>query len=181
LSTYKRKQYWIDSPLQLQMLFYVLILVTTSLGLLSYSALHGLTEAASAEDRRFFFTIEWVHNAIRAPMILASCLSILASGIVTLLWSHRYAGPLRVLSAAASRMRDGDFSTAPRVRKTDTHQELVSELAEMHDGVKALIKKDIHKAHDAAKKLEHLAEKHPSPELDAAIEELKKIGHGFKL
>jgi nitrogen fixation/metabolism regulation signal transduction histidine kinase len=179
LATYKRKQFWIDSPLQLQMLGFVLLLVIVSIGLVSYSAMHGLEEAAAAESRKFFFSLDWVRNAIRAPMILASGLSILAAGLATLIWSHRFAGPLRVLSAAMGRMKDGDFTVAPRVRKTDTHQELVAEYAAMQDDLREKLTAERRKAHAAAKKLEHLAEKHA--DLNDIAAEVKSLGDGFKL
>ncbi|MBI3551502.1 MAG: HAMP domain-containing protein [Elusimicrobia bacterium] len=183
MTSFKRKQFWIDSPLQLHILGYVLVLVTVSLSLLSYSVMHGITEAAAAEARMFFFSLDWVRNAIRAPMILASCLSILASGVATLLWSHRFAGPLRVLSAAMGRLRQGDLSTPVRIRKTDTHQELIAEFAQMQEDLRELIKKDRHKAHEAVKKLEHIlkASSHPPKDLEHLIDELKTIGGGFQL
>ncbi len=178
MASYKRKQVLIDSPLQLHMLGFVLALVTLSLALLTFSVLHGLDEAAASEPRKFFYDMGWIHVAIRAPMIITACLSILASGLVTLFWSHRFAGPLRVISAAMARLKDGDFSVAPRVRENDTHQDLVNEFAEMQKALQSFLEKDRHAAREAIKKLEE----HPSKkELEHVIAELKSIGAGFKL
>ena len=41
----KRRQFWIDAPLQLQIMGYVLVLVTASLLLASLSVRRGLYEA----------------------------------------------------------------------------------------------------------------------------------------
>ncbi len=181
-----RKKFWIDSPLQLQMMGYVLLLVTASLLLLSLSTVRGIEAAASAQAHEFFFSLEWVRGAIRAPMILASCLAILASGVVTLLWSHRFAGPLRVLSSAMARLRDGNLSAPVRIRKTDTHQDLVSEFAQMQEHLRGMVEKDRHLAHAVAKNLTHLAEKlavehHAHKDLEAAASELQKIGAEYRL
>jgi nitrogen fixation/metabolism regulation signal transduction histidine kinase len=183
LQAAKRKQFWIDSPLQLQMMGYVLVLVTASLLLLSFSALRGL-ESAADQTKQFFFSLDWVHDAIRAPMMIAATLSILASGVVTLLWSHRFAGPLRVMSAAMARLRQGNFSVPVRVRKTDTHQDLMGEFAKMQEDVRAMLERDRHHTQDAVKKLERLAEKISADhheELAAVAAELKKVGADFQL
>jgi nitrogen fixation/metabolism regulation signal transduction histidine kinase len=182
---FKRKQVWVDSPLQVQMMGYVLVLVTASLLLLTFSAKMGLEEAAK-DTRQLFFSLDWVHEAVRGPMIIAATLSILASGVVTLLWSHRFAGPLRVLSAAMGRLREGDFSVGVRIRDTDTHQDLVKEFAQMQGELRLRIERDNEKVHDLAKKLEHVAEKlskehHAHKDLESAVAALKKIGADYKL
>ena len=183
MAQFKRKTVLIDSPLQLHMLGYVLALVTLSLALLTFSILHGLDEAAAAEPRKFFYDMGWIHGAIRAPMIITSCLSILASGLVTLFWSHRFAGPLRVISAALARLKDGDFTVAPRVRTNDTHQDLVAEFAQMQESLRAHIEKDRQTARDAAKNLEKFLEgsASKSPELEAVIAEIRSLGADYKL
>lgn len=185
MQPYKRTRFWVDPSLQLQMMGYVLLLVTVSLLLLSFSTLRGLEEAAD-RTRQLFFSLEWVHEAIRGPMIIASVLSILASGVVTLIWSHRFAGPLRVMSAAMARLRQGNFGTPVRVRKTDTHQDLMGEFAQMQEELRALIERDRKRTQDLAKKLDHLAEKlssehHAHKDVEAIADDLKKIGSEFKL
>lgn len=174
-----------DSPLQLQMLGYTLVLVTASLLLVAFSVLHGL-EAASEETKQIFHSLEWVRDAIRTPLIVSSLIAILASGLVTLIWSHRFAGPLRVLSAAMARVKEGNLTGAVRVRATDTHQELVREFSAMQDGLRAIAQKDRKHAHDAAKRLhealEHLAKDHPARHaVEQASHDLKRVAADYQL
>lgn len=150
----KRKQFWVDSPLQLQMMGYVLFLVAASLLLVIFSVLRGLS-AASAQSRQIFHSLEWVRETMVAPLLLASTLAILASAVVALIWSHRFAGPLRVLSAGFSRLKQLNLSTAVRVRDTDSHQELVKEFAESQERIRAALAAEKEKLHEAAKQLEH--------------------------
>ena len=65
MSLYKRKKFWVDTPLQLQMLGYVLALVTASLLLVSFSVLRGLTQA-STQSRQIFQILEitFVNDAV---------------------------------------------------------------------------------------------------------------------
>ena len=102
MSQYKRKQFWVDASVQLQMLGYVLALVVATLLLVSFSVIRGQTQASS-ESRQIVHSLDWVRETLRGPLAISSCLSILAAGLLTLIWSHRFAGPLRVLSAAMSR------------------------------------------------------------------------------
>ena len=83
--TYKRQQYWVDAPLQLQMVGFVLILVAASLLLTSFSVYRGIHEA-SVQSRQIFHSLEWITTALRAPLLLASAISLLACGLLTLFW-----------------------------------------------------------------------------------------------
>ncbi|MFI5347040.1 MAG: hypothetical protein ACHQ51_11765 [Elusimicrobiota bacterium] len=165
--SYKRQQYWVDAPLQLQMVGFVLILISASLLLTAFSVFHGVQESSNA-SRQIFHSMEWINDALRAPLILASAISLLAGGLLTLFWSHRFAGPLRVLSAGMARVRHGNLAVPVRVRTTDAHQELAGEFQKMQDELKTMIAKD--RAHVAAA-LEALES--GEPDLDAAISELK--------
>ena len=118
--SYKRQQYWVDAPLQLQMVGFVILLISASLLLTAFSVFRGVQES-SISSRQIFHSLEWIKGALRAPLLLASAISLLAGGLVTLFWSHRFAGPLRVISAGIARVRHGNFSVAVRVRTTDAH------------------------------------------------------------
>lgn len=183
MSFHKRKQFWVDAPLQLQMLGYVLVLVGASLLLVTFSVLRGLTQA-SAQTRQIFHSLDWVRETIRDPLIVSSCLSILASGLVTLIWSHRFAGPLRVLSAGMSRLKHGNFSVPTKIRVTDTHQELVKEFAQMQDGLRHMLQEDRERLAKAAERL-HAAAGHAagdqSRELKAVADELKAVSTRYHL
>ena len=130
----KRRRFWIDPPLQLQMLATVMVLVVGSIFLVSYSVFHGL-EGASLESRQLFHSLDWVRETVRGPMLISACISVLASAIIALIWSHRFAGPLRVLSAAMARISQGNLSVPVRIRQSDTHQELVHEFARMQESM----------------------------------------------
>jgi nitrogen fixation/metabolism regulation signal transduction histidine kinase len=184
LAFHKRKQFWVDAPLQLQMLGYVLVLVAASLLLVSFSIMRGLTQA-SAQTRQIFHSLDWVRETMQGPLIVSSCLSILASGLLTLVWSHRFAGPLRVISAAMSRLRHGNFSVGARIRDTDTHQELVKEFAQMQDGLRAMLQDDRDRLTKAIDRLEAAAaqtsDEAAARELRGAASDLKHVGAKYHL
>lgn len=183
MAFHKRKQFWVDAPLQLQMLAYVLVLVAASLLLVSFSILRGLSQA-SAQTRQIFHSLDWVRDTMRGPLIVSSCLSILASGLLTLIWSHRFAGPLRVLSAGMNRLKHGNFSVPTKVRATDTHQELVKEFAQMQDGLRGMLQEDKDRLIKAINALTDAAAKAHGDEarqLHAAIDALKHVGAKYHL
>lgn len=153
MTFHKRKQFWVDSPLQLQMMGYVLFMVSASLLLVIFSVLRGLA-AASAQSRQIFHSLDWVRDTMFAPLLLASTLAILASGVIALIWSHRFAGPLRVLSAGFGRLRQLNLTQAVKVRDTDAHQELVREFAESQERLRAALAEERQRLHEAAKTLE---------------------------
>ncbi|HEX4046413.1 MAG TPA: hypothetical protein VH309_01185 [Elusimicrobiota bacterium] len=166
--SYKRQQYWVDAPLQLQMVGYVLVLISASLGLTALSVWRGVQEA-SFESHQIFHSLEWINGALRAPLILASAISLLAGGLLTLFWSHRFAGPLRVLSAGISRVRHGNLAVPVRVRLTDAHQELAAEFQKMQEELGKMLAAD--RAHVAAA----IAGLEAEPaDVDKALDELKQ-------
>lgn len=173
----KRRRFWIDAPLQLQLLGYVLILVTASLLLVAFSVLRGL-ETASQQSRQIFHSLDWVRQTLMGPLLVSSSLSILASGLVTLLWSHRFAGPLRVLAASMARLRHGDLSVPVRIRRTDTHQDLIKEFSQMQEDLRALIDKDRTRAEALGRRLHEAMEKLPAEH--PARAELESVSRGLK-
>jgi methyl-accepting chemotaxis protein len=179
---HKRKQFWIDAPLQLQMLAYVVVLVIASLALVTFSILRGLT-SASADSKQIFHSLDWVLDAISGPLLVSSALSILAAGVLTLIWSHRFAGPLRVLSAGINRIKHGNLTVPVRIRATDTHQELAKEFQSMQEGLRKIVVKDRERLDELSKKLHELAGKHGDhkSELEHVAKELKSLGSEFQL
>ena len=122
---------------------------------------------------------------MRGPLLVSSCLSILTAGLITLIWSHRFAGPLRVLSAGIARLRQGNFTMPTRIRDTDTHQELIKEFAQMQDGLRAMLSEDRSRLAKLSARLQEAAAKAPSDdarlELQGLAEELKTIGIRYLL
>ncbi|MDD5305083.1 MAG: hypothetical protein PHS14_18445, partial [Elusimicrobia bacterium] len=139
--SYKRQQYWVDAPLQLQMVGFVVLLISASLLLTAFAVFRGVQES-SISSRQIFHSLEWIKSALRAPLLLASAISLLAGGLVTLFWSHRFAGPLRVISAGIARIRHGNLAVPVRVRTTDAHQEFAREFQLMQDELRKMIAED---------------------------------------
>lgn len=150
---YKRQQYWVDAPLQIQMVGFVLLLISASLLLTSFSVFRGVQES-SISSRQIFHSLDWIKGALRAPLLLASAISLLAGGLVTLFWSHRFAGPLRVISAGIARVRHGNLAVAVRVRTTDAHQELAREFQLMQDELRKMVLADRAHVSEAIARLE---------------------------
>ena len=171
--SYKRRQYWVDAPLQLQMVGFVVLLVSASLLLTAFSVFRGIQEA-SASSRQIFHSLEWIKGALRAPLLLASAISLLAGGLVTLFWSHRFAGPLRVISAGVARVRHGNFSVPVRVRATDAHQEFVREFQLMQDELRKMISADRAHVAEAVALLEESERRKPSDDIGKALDHLRQ-------
>ena len=174
---YKRKQYWVDAPLQLQMVGFVVILISASLLLTAYSVYRGVQEA-SISSRQIFHSLDWIKGALRAPLLLASAISLLASGLVTLFWSHRFAGPLRVIAAGIARVRHGNLAVPVKVRVTDAHQELAREFELMQAELKKMIETDRSRVQEAIAHLEAAEQTLPAgsqarPEVSKALDELR--------
>lgn len=150
---YKRQQYWVDAPLQLQMVSYVLFITAGSLLLTCFSVYRGVQES-SAASLQLVHNIDWIKQAMRAPLLLASLISLIAAGLLTLFWSHRFAGPLRVLSAGMARVRHGNLALPVRVRDSDAHQDLVREFALMQDELRKRLGADRAKVAEAVAALE---------------------------
>jgi len=184
LSESKRKRFWVDAPLQLQMLGYVLALVVASLLLVAFSVVRGLTQA-SLESHQVVHSLDWIRETLRGPLVVSSCVAILASGLLTVIWSHRFAGPLRVLAAAMGRLRHGNLTAEPKVRTTDALQDTVRDFAHMQSGLRELLAKERHELEAVAARLDALAQKASSDgdrrELHAAAAELKSLQKRFHL
>ena len=158
MTSYKRKQFWIDPPLQLQMLATAMILVSSSLALVTYSVLHGLREA-SGGSHELLHSLDWVQATVRAPIVVSGSISLLAAALLTMVWSHRYAGPLRVLSAGILRLRHDNLSIPVRVRKLDMHQDLITEFAQMQEHLRSSLETDRQSLDAASARLRLLAAK----------------------
>ena len=170
--SYKRHQYWVDAPLQLQMVGFVVLLISASLLLTAFSVFRGIQES-SISSRQIFHSLEWIKGALRAPLLLASAISLLAGGLVTLFWSHRFAGPLRVISAGIARVRHGNLAVPVRVRTTDAHQEFAREFQLMQDELRKMLQEDRAHLAEAVALLEELEKGKPSAEIAKALDHLR--------
>lgn len=170
--SYKRQQYWVDAPLQLQMVGFVVLLISASLLLTAFSVFRGVQES-SISSRQIFHSLEWIKGTLRAPLMLASAISLLAGGLVTLFWSHRFAGPLRVISAGIARIRHGNLAVPVRVRTTDAHQEFAREFQLMQDELRKMIEADREHVAEAIALLEEIEKDKPSDEISKALDHLR--------
>lgn len=175
--SHKRQQYWVDAPLQIQMVGFVILLISASLLLTAFSVFRGVQEA-SATSRQIFHSLEWIKAALRAPLLLASAISLLAGGLITLFWSHRFAGPLRVISAAVTRMRHGNLAVPVRVRTTDAHQEFAREFQLMQEDLRKMIEADRARIAEAAALLKEADKALPSDH--AAKDAIAKALHELR-
>ncbi|MFA6318149.1 MAG: methyl-accepting chemotaxis protein [Elusimicrobiota bacterium] len=185
MTSKKRRRFWIDPPVQAHMLLTVLVLVTASVLLVSYSMVRGL-ESAFAQSGQLFHPMSWCGQKMRLPMALSMTISILASGIIALVWSHRFAGPLRVLAAAIERLKAGDLTGTIRVRDNDALKEIVDDFSEMQASLRRRLAADRAKAEAAAAKAAAAAGKlgndHPAAaELEAVIRDIKELCTGYRL
>ncbi|MCR4294460.1 MAG: hypothetical protein NUW21_02925 [Elusimicrobia bacterium] len=172
--SYKRQQYWVDAPLQLQMVGFVVLLISASLLLTAFSVFRGVQES-SVSSSQIFHSIEWIKGALRAPLLLASAISLLAGGLVTLFWSHRFAGPLRVISAGIARVRHGNLAVPVRIRTTDAHQEFAREFQLMQDELRKMIAADRAHLAEAVTLLEAAVKSSPSDEnIPKALDHLRQ-------
>jgi len=130
----------------------ILLLVTASIFLVTYSVFHGLAEASQA-SHQVFHSLDWVWETIRGPIIISSLIAMVASALVAMIWSHRYAGPLRVLSAAMSRIGNGNLSVPVRIRNLDTHQDLVGDFAQAQERLRERLGADLRGLQSGAERL----------------------------
>ncbi|MBI5882803.1 MAG: methyl-accepting chemotaxis protein [Elusimicrobia bacterium] len=185
MTSKKRRQFWIDPPVQAHMLLTVMVLVTASVLLVSYSMARGL-ENAFAQSGQLYQPMSWCAMKMRLPMALSMTVSILASALVALLWSHRFAGPLRVLAASIERLKAGDFLGSVRVRDNDALREIVDEFSMMQSILRGRIATDRARAQTTSSKVAEVAEKlgkdHPARrELESIALEIKEICAGYRL
>ena len=170
--SYKRQQYWVDAPLQLQMVGFVVLLISASLLLTAFSVFRGVQES-SISSRQIFHSLEWIKGALRTPLLLASAISLLAGGLVTLFWSHRFAGPLCVISAGIARIRHGNLAVPVRVRTSDAHQEFAREFQLMQDELRKMIAEDRAHLAEAIAVLEALKKSDQSDDIAKALDHLR--------
>ncbi len=180
-----RRRFWVDPALQLQMLAMVMALVLGSVFLVVFSVLHGLEEA-SLESRQIFHSMDWIREAVRGPLLVSACISAVASALLALVWSHRFVGPLRVLCAAISRLAQGDFSMPVKIRRSDAHQEMIQEFAQMQECLRQNLGADLKAVEAAAHRLKEslslLPQGHETRrQAEALIEESKSIASHYKL
>ena len=131
-----RRQFWIDTPLQLRILFFVLTLIAVSLLLAYLAASRGLEQAASQADRAFV-SVSWAESAMRLPFAIAAATALIAGALITFVWAHRIVGPLMVLTAGLKRLADGDLSRGLELRDSDLRWETTEQFERLRSSLRA--------------------------------------------
>ncbi len=145
-----------DGGFQGEILAVILLLVLATLAIAGVSVVKGLGEAASRSSVTYH-SIDWTLKEIRGPLALAWVIAILAAGLAGLLWSHRLAAPLRVLSAAFERLGEGRFAGSLRVRSTDAHRALIDEFSRMESRLHTMLSEERVRAGLLSRDLDELA------------------------
>lgn len=181
----KRKQFWIDPTSQLKVLAFVLGLLTASLLLCFVSMDRGLEQAA-IETQRNYFPIDWARAALRAPFVFSSAIILLGGAMITLLWSHRFIGPILVITAGLRRIQEGNLKVEVRIRDTDELRDTVGDFEAMQAALRRQVGEDRERLSALQNRLAQVAGKLDGDaaarrELDAIREELKQVTGFFQL
>ncbi|MHC4959767.1 MAG: hypothetical protein ACYTGN_15500 [Planctomycetota bacterium] len=130
--THKRRQYVVDKELQIATMIQ-LVSVMVVMGVLYMVALFVLPASksgdipTSAEMRDFLVQATAVYFALATAII----------GILTILVTHRVAGPALVIMRAVQGMRRGEFDHRLKLRKSDYLKKLAAEVDGLRSDVKA--------------------------------------------
>ncbi|MBI3549425.1 MAG: methyl-accepting chemotaxis protein [Elusimicrobia bacterium] len=181
----KRKKFWIDPPIQTRMLRFVVGMMAVSLLVAYFSMDRGLEQAA-AQSERAFISVGWARDALLAPFYVAFFTTLLAGVVMTVLWSHKYIGPLMVLTAGIRRIREGDLTGEEKTRDTDELVGLVQDFISMRDALRRKANHDRQAVSRVEERLETIVSKAKSgdslrDEVQAIRHELKTLGSFYKL
>ena len=152
----QRRKFWVDAALQSEILAAALLLVLAALAIAGVSVVRGLEEA-TARSGIYYHSLDWTLTQIRGPLAIAWTIAIVAAGLVTLLWSHRLAAPLRVLSAAFERLGEGRFAGPLRVRSSDAHRALIEEFSRMESRLRTMLSEERIRAELLSREIEETA------------------------
>lgn len=131
----KRRNYFIDRSFQSKFIIkFCLIVIAASLmtGVLTYYFNTGTTTVAF-ENLKVVVksTADFILPTIFFIIIIVTVFVGIATIIVTLLTSHKIAGPLYRLKAELEKMKSGNFSSPVRIRTKDQLQRIASEFDEL--------------------------------------------------
>jgi len=185
VSSPKRKRFWIDPTAQLKILAFVLGLLAASLLLCWLSVDRGL-EQTSGELHRQYIPIDWARAALRGPFFFSSAIILLGGAMVTLLWSHRFVGPILVITAGLRRIQEGNLKVEVRIRDTDALRETVNDFSAMQAAIRRHVGEDRERINALDQRLAHVAERLDGQasarrELENIRDELKKLTAFFQL
>lgn len=166
-----RKRLWIDVPLQLRVVFFILILLSATLALAYLSASRGLQGEAL--------------QAMLFPFLVGSAIALTGGALVAFVWAHRLIGPLMVLTAALKRISEGDLRNGLILRETDLQWDTTREFERLRHSLRDRIHQDRERLIKVGRRLEALSSRVKSgpatKELRAIQHELGKVTSSFQL
>jgi len=138
-TAFKRRQYYIKKDFQTRFIAkFVLILVAGGILSVALTFLNnqGSLTAVYANSK---LTIQNTSLAIMPSVVFTTLITTLALGlvviVVTLLVSHKIAGPMFRFEKDINRIAQGDFKSRIRIRKGDQFQEMALALNQMIESI----------------------------------------------
>ncbi len=176
----KRRNYFIDKKFQTNFIvkFCMLVVVTGALIMVILYALTGTTNTVSFVNSRVVVqsTADFLFPLLVQTFLVSTIVVGLAAIFVTLIASHRIAGPMYRFKKVLSSLAEGDFSVSCKIRSKDALQDMVTAfndmIARLRESFK-LVDKDI-------KNLKAKLETGDLKEIKQSISEIDKALHHFK-
>jgi len=140
----RRRNYFIDRSFQSKFIikFCLLVVIASVLTWASLYYFSRQTTTVAFEHLKVVVksTADFIMPIMLGTLIIVTLLAAAATIIVTLLTSHKIAGPLYRLKIELDKMKNGDFSSPVRVRTKDQLQNIASNFEEMRLNLKNSVK-----------------------------------------
>jgi len=191
LKSYRRRNYFIEKSFQARFILKFALLVALA-GILTIVILYFLslqsTTVAIVNSRVVVrTTADFILPLLVQTVAVVTVIAGLATIAVTLLMSHKIAGPLYRFKKVLKSLEEGDFSSEFRLRHLDQLQDVAKAFNEMIAKIRSelsVVKKEYLRLKE---KLSSIAEEDISQgkrtallELKKLIDELEKVIHYFK-
>ena len=132
---YKRRNYFIDKKFQGRFIlkFCAIVIISSVLigGILFFLSTNSTTVAIENTKVKVKNTADFLLPIIAVTVIIVTLFSALSVAILSMLISHKIAGPLYRIKNEIERLRIGDLGANFHIRKGDQLQELAISLEQM--------------------------------------------------
>ena len=177
---YKRRDYLIDKRFQANFILrFCLVVVATGAFIMAILyAMAGKANTVSIVNSRVVVqnTADFIFPLLIQTFVVSTILVGLATIIITLVISHRIAGPLYRFKKVLGSLGEGDFSLACKIRLKDSLQDVAVAFNDMITSVRKkfdLIDKDL-------KNLKGKLEVEDLKEIKKSVSDIDKALHNFK-
>ena len=140
----RRRNYFIDRGFQSKFIikFCLLVVIASVLTGASLYYFSQRTTTVAFEHLKVVVksTDDFIMPILIGTLIIVTLLVAIATIIVTLLTSHKIAGPLYRLKVELDKMKNGDFSSPVHIRTKDQLQNIASNFEEMRLNLKSFVK-----------------------------------------